>query len=151
MDYTKAFDGLYNELVPEYGPAETREGELVRAVARIGYRFYNDGDRIGVGYGNETCNPAARYILSEFPGEEFAKTINGLWGLDGKHYYERGLTMLIEQVVDFIAEHPGLKEEENDVDYDEDYYDSDDKNWEEVETVEEEPFAVYDPNDEGVL
>ena len=28
-------------------------------MSRIGYRFYNDGDQLGIGYGKETCNPAA--------------------------------------------------------------------------------------------
>ena len=55
---------LFEELVPSMGAAETTAGELLRAVNRIVYRFWNDGDMVCVDYGNETCNPAARYILS---------------------------------------------------------------------------------------
>lgn len=49
---------LFKELVPETGKADSLAGELVRAMSRIGYRFYNDGDQLGIGYGKETCNPA---------------------------------------------------------------------------------------------
>ena len=35
---------LFKELVPDTGKADSLAGELVRAMSRIGYRFYNDGD-----------------------------------------------------------------------------------------------------------
>ena len=35
---------LFKELVPETGKADSLAGELVRAMSRIAYRFYNDGD-----------------------------------------------------------------------------------------------------------
>lgn len=35
---------LFKELVPETGKADSLAGELVRAMSRIGYRFYNDGE-----------------------------------------------------------------------------------------------------------
>ena len=57
-------DKLFEELVPTSGKAATVAGEIVRAVTRIGYRWNNDGDMIGCGYGRETCNPAARYLLA---------------------------------------------------------------------------------------
>lgn len=53
---------LFKELVPETGKADSLAGELVRAMSRIGYRFYNDGDQLGIGYGKETCNPAGRSL-----------------------------------------------------------------------------------------
>mgnify|MGYP007047921629 CR=1 FL=1 len=33
---------LFEELVPDMGKADCLAGELVRATARIGYRFFND-------------------------------------------------------------------------------------------------------------
>ena len=54
---------LFEELVPASGKAENLAGELVRAMGRIAYRFYNDGDQVGIGYGKETCNPAARFLI----------------------------------------------------------------------------------------
>ena len=57
---------LFKELVPETGKADSLAGELVRAMSRIGYRFYNDGDQLGIGYGKETCNPAGRFLDTGF-------------------------------------------------------------------------------------
>ena len=141
-------NALFEELVPAQGCADTKAGELVRAVSRIGYRFYNDGDRIGVGYGNETCNPAARYIVKEFPNEVFVWTINGMWGLVDEAYYEKGLNMLVEQVVRFIEENPEIKNEKNEIDFWDYYRDDSDYDYEEEEiesTTFVEPWAVYDP------
>ena len=53
-------NALFEELVPASGKADTVAGEIIRAVSRIIYRNYNDGDHVGVGYGNETCNPVSR-------------------------------------------------------------------------------------------
>ena len=103
-------NALFEELVPDEGAAETKAGELVRAVSRIGYRFYNDGDKIGVDYGNETCNAAARYIMNVFKDQEFAWTVNGMWGLVSDKFYEKGFGLLIEQVVSYIESNPELRE-----------------------------------------
>ena len=56
---------LFEKHTSNIGTSETLLGELVSAISRIGYRYYNDGDKIGVGYGNETCNPAFRFILDK--------------------------------------------------------------------------------------
>ena len=42
---------LFKELVPETGKADSLAGELVRAMSRIAYRFYNDGDMVNIAYG----------------------------------------------------------------------------------------------------
>lgn len=140
-------NGLFEELVPDAGPAETKAGELVRAVSRIGYRYYNDGDKIGVERGNETCNAAARYIMSEFADQDFSWTVNGMWGLVSDRYYEKGLGLLIEQVVKYIESDPEISEEINECDYDDDYYEAEDAEWDKEEEAFE-PVAVYDPEPE---
>ena len=53
---------LFDALVPGSGHADTLGGELLRAAERIAYRYYNDGDMAGEGYGRETVNPAVRYM-----------------------------------------------------------------------------------------
>lgn len=139
-------NAMFEELVPDVGSAETKAGELVRAVSRIGYRFYNDGDKIGVEYGNETCNAAARYIMSEFKDQEFSWTVNGMWGLVSDKFYEKGLGLLIEQVVSYIESNPELKEEKNEGDYEDYYHLEEDVKWElGGEKEYKEPLAVYDP------
>lgn len=61
------WEQLYDEYVPASGTAQTVGGEILRAMARIIYRFYNDGDMVGVGYGNETCNSSDRYLCDAVP------------------------------------------------------------------------------------
>lgn len=53
---------LYANLVPMTGKCDTLGGELLRAANRIAFRWLNDGDRAGVGYGRETVNPAVRFL-----------------------------------------------------------------------------------------
>ena len=56
------FNELFDSLVPPSGNCGTLGGELLRAVNRVCYRWYNDGDRVWVGYGRETVNPAVRFL-----------------------------------------------------------------------------------------
>ena len=71
---------LFKELVPETGKADSLAGELVRAMSRIGYRFYNDGDQLGIGYGKETCNPAGRF-LGVKGNDKIAKLTADAWAV----------------------------------------------------------------------
>ena len=71
-------NALFEELVPVSGKADTVAGEIVRAVTRIAYRNWNDGDHVGVGYGKETCNPAARYLM-ERAGSKVGEAGRNMW------------------------------------------------------------------------
>ena len=42
--YQKAYDHFYSLLVPRRGKADTPEGELLRTISKIYYRYFNDGD-----------------------------------------------------------------------------------------------------------
>ncbi len=55
---------LYDKLVPGNGDAETVEGEMLRAINRIIYRYYNDGDEYFRGYGIETAGPAHSFLVN---------------------------------------------------------------------------------------
>ena len=93
---------LFDELVPCTGKADSLAGEMVRATARIGYRFYNDGDRIGIGYGKETCNPAARFLIQKAP-KEIADLTAALYGMASEDGYEAVLEILAAKLADYIA------------------------------------------------
>ena len=67
LEQDQIWESLWNEYVPMSGTAETIGGEILRAMSRIIYRFYNDGDMVGVGYGNETCNSSDRYLETVVP------------------------------------------------------------------------------------
>ena len=55
---------LYEKLVPGQGNADTIEGEMLRAINRIIYRYYNDGDEYYTGYGTETAGPAHSFLIN---------------------------------------------------------------------------------------
>jgi len=108
---TREMNKLFDELVPAMGKADTEAGEIVRALGRIRYRYLNDGDMIGVDYGNETCNAAARY-LAKHVGGKAAQEINLIWGTDYADAYERFLTALEAIVYQYLLEHPEARENE---------------------------------------
>ena len=106
---------LFHELVPPVGKADTVAGEIIRATSRIGFRFTNDGDHLGIDYGNETCNPAGRY-LQRVCNTSIKLTIAYLWGLEDKEEYKYVLNDLFQEVVEFIERHPELTTTKNDID-----------------------------------
>lgn len=53
---------LSDKLVPARGKAETIGGEMLRAIERMIYRYFNDGDVIGMGYGIKTCQSSFFYL-----------------------------------------------------------------------------------------
>lgn len=128
----KKLGELFEELVPASGKAPTVAGEIVRAMNRISYRNWNDGDHIGVGYGRETCNPAARYLGAKC-GEEVASLISAIWGIENDKAYDLILGQLEAEVVKYLERNPELKAAENredmfdyrDADEDVDTYDED--------------------------
>ena len=108
----KKLGELFEELVPASGKAPTVAGEIVRAINRISYRNWNDGDHIGVGYGRETCNPAARYLGAKC-GEEVASLISAIWGIENDKAYDLILGQLEAEVVKYLERNPELKAAEN--------------------------------------
>jgi len=101
-------DELFEELVPASGKADSLAGELIRATCRIGYRFYNDGDHLGIGYGKETCNPAGRFLIRKAP-REIGDLVAALWGMASEDGYEAVLDTLTEKVVAYIDGNPDLR------------------------------------------
>lgn len=54
-------------LVPDSGDASTDIGQLVRGMNKIMYRYYNDGDIAGIGYGKETLDWVFDYMEASAP------------------------------------------------------------------------------------
>ena len=131
---------LFKELVPETGKADSLAGELVRAMSRIGYRFYNDGDMVNIAYGKETCNPAARFLIAKGNAEVSSLTA-GLWEIFSEDAYEKVMDILCGAVADYVEQNPDLrtqptedmwdfKDEEEDQD---DSWDEEEDDWDEEE------------------
>ncbi len=138
-------NALFEELVPASGKADTVAGEIIRAISRIGYRNYNDGDHLGVGYGRETCNPAGRFLAAKC-SPEIARLVSDAWGIYSDETYDKALEQLEEAVLAYIEAHPELKTTAND----EDMWDSRDE-FEDVDRDDEEDeddyYEEYDEED----
>ena len=98
---------LFEELVPASGKAESLAGELIRAMSRIAYRFYNDGDQVGMGYGKETCNPAARFLMAK-GNKRISSLATAIWGIYDENAYEDLLDILAGAVADYVEQTPDL-------------------------------------------
>ena len=67
---------LTDKYMSDEGKCETVAGEMLRAYNRVVYRYFNDGDVAGEGYGRETVNPALRYLFSQLPSIKHFFEIN---------------------------------------------------------------------------
>ena len=101
---------LFDELVPMSGKADSLAGELVRAISRIGYRFFNDGDLVNLGYGKETCNPAARFLIAK-GNHEISDLTVALWEIVSEDAYEKVLDTLEGAVADYVEQNPDLRKQ----------------------------------------
>ena len=118
----KEWAAMEVRLMPPSGKAETVAGEIIRAVDRIWYRGRNDGDKINVGYGKETCNGTARY-LEKIRGSEFPVEVwNGSLGEDA---YTEFTENLVAEMYAFIKAHPELETTPNSEDSRMDFIDND--------------------------
>lgn len=116
---TGRMNALFDELVPAEGRCDTLAGELVRACNRIGYRYYNDGDICGVGYGNITVNPAVRFIA--YYGDSVSSRIalqifsefKGSGIVFASKEYENMCDALYEAVIHYIDNTPELRAKGN--------------------------------------
>lgn len=108
---TREIEALYEELVPSMGKADTEAGEILRALGRIRYRYYNDGDMIGLDYGNETCNAPARYLMGHGRGTRIPEIIGYMWGGAGFNIrkYEELLEALEEEVYYLLLDNPSAR------------------------------------------
>ena len=126
---------MEDRLMPVSGKAETVAGEIIRAADRIWYRWYNDGDKINVGYGKETCNGTARF-LEKIRGSEFPTEVWNGWLDDDK--YTEFTDRLVDEMYAFIKARPELETTPNAEDSRMDFIDDDlDRDEEEEEEYED--------------
>lgn len=143
----KRLNTLFEELVPMSGKADSLAGELVRAAGRIGYRFFNDGDQLGIGYGKETCNPAGRFLLAKAP-KEIGDLVAALWGMQSEDGYEAVLDILVGKVADYVEANPNLRSQPTEDMWDfRDRYEDVDDSWEEDEEEDYEEEDDWEDED----
>lgn len=156
---------LSKKLIPATGKADTIGGELLRAIERMIYRYYNDGDIVSQGYGIETClssywyledtlnklgvihveqNNLGTTLWSKPECDPMAATLEEMeYDYSENDKYKDALYHLLEVVVNFINTDPRAKEANND---DSRTYRNDEVN-EIARQWEREEYDEYDEED----
>lgn len=130
-DSEDPIETAFELLVPSSGKADTVAGEIVRAMMRILYRDYNDGDLFYEGYGVETCGDAVAFLCDKLPDLESSFEGIAMRQLRDD-VYTKEIKKISETVIDYILNNPDLVVEKND----EDMFDSNgeqfikDRDWE---------------------
>ena len=134
---------LFDKLVPNSGASKFAEGEMIRALNRLVYRWYNDGDKFFEGYGTETAGPAHSFLVNSDQinrGEQrkLEALFDAVVGTYTDEEYEKMLDQVAELVLSYVEGIPEDQyqelgremfdfepeyEEEDEDDFDDDYYD----------------------------
>lgn len=115
-----ALESLFNYLVPTSGQSKVLAGELARAMMKILYRDWNDGDVFYDGYGIETCGNAVQYLIDNLPELKGKfETIAMSDAHDDR--YTKMLEGITEYVVNYVIEHPESFTQQTDDMFDHDY------------------------------
>ena len=105
-DLKKRNEVLWDKLVPSSGPSKFVEGEMLRAMNRLVYRWYNDGDRFWEGYGTETAGPAHSFLVNaRHPQRSAMNTLFKEFVSDAE--YERILNDVLDVILDHIESRQG--------------------------------------------
>ena len=129
---------LYDELVAGSGKSDTMEGEMLRAINRIVYRYYNDGDEYTTGYGTETVGPAHSFLVNANTGVRSAMNMIFKNGTN----YEETIEDALEHILSHIEAKQGkyTKNTAGDMfDYDAEFED---------DTYEEDDYDDYDDDED---
>jgi len=100
---------LFNLLVPGSGRCDTVEGEMLRAINKIIYRFYNDGDMYFEGYGCETAGPPHSYLVNVSPLKTQLRLIFEAHVFEPSKY-EDVIYQALEVILDFVDGSFGIHE-----------------------------------------
>tara|TARA_Y100000389_G_C17274804_1_gene419868 strand:- start:197 stop:712 length:516 start_codon:yes stop_codon:yes gene_type:complete len=121
---------LYDKLVPGSGAADTVEGEMLRAINRIIYRYYNDGDKYFEGYGTETAGPSHSFLVNADHPQKSAM-IKLFTEPIGDSEYEQMLKDALDVILDHIESRQGNYTESNEdmFDYESEFEDEEEDAW----------------------
>lgn len=100
-DSDDPFETAFDLLVPESGKCETLAGEMIRAMMRLLYRDYNDGDLFYEGYGLEVAAPAASFLMEHGYWDQFEEIMNKELRDD---QYTQALEAIKDKLVDDILD-----------------------------------------------
>ena len=110
--YQKDYDELWERLVPARGNAATKAGEVLRAVSRIYYRWYNDGDRIQPRLNESVAVSAIKAFkyLYQFldlgSGFSTRKLMEDIVFADTEEDYELALERAVDAIIEWAIKQP---------------------------------------------
>lgn len=140
----KRNEPLYDELVPGQGASDYVEGEMMRAINRIIYRFYNDGDKFWEDYGTETAGPAHSYLInSDRIPQEIRSKLESIFDEIVHVYEDEAYTAAVKKALGVVLDYVESKEG-NYTEHGEDLFDYD----AEYEYEEEEDEYDYDDDED---
>lgn len=135
-------DELYEKYVPSCGKSDTIAGEIIRAINRICYKFYNDGDTVKRYYSSSYNHSWAcdKFLEEHVPGyesmreledeefelplsENFNYILNWLRDPSNAELFAEG-----SNEEDCLDDAPYQEWEDEEEDYEDDYYYEDDDN-----------------------
>ena len=105
------FDEFFDKYVPINGSADTLGGEIVRAINRIVYRYYNDGDTVDRYCGNEYNHLRAcdTFLKTYCPAYHSLSNVKEL-------EYGKNLCDRLKKVLDYLIANPNVFEIPNSTD-----------------------------------
>ena len=105
------FDELCDKYLPACDKANTLGGEILRAINRIVYRYYNDGDTIDFFYGGDynLLRACDTFLNMYCPAYYSLSNINEL-------EYEKNLCDRLKKVFDYLIANPNMFEIPNSID-----------------------------------
>lgn len=105
------FEELCDKYVPAWGKANTLGGEILRAINRIVYRYYNDGDTIDWYYGGDynLLRACDTFLNMYCPAYYSLSNIKEL-------EYEKNLCDRLKKVFDYLIANPNVFEIPNSID-----------------------------------
>ena len=108
-------DAMWNQHVPSYGKAKSLGGEILRAINRIIYKFYNDGDTVARYYSSSYNHSygAELFLKKKVPGYIPMRDID----YDYFSEFEEAACKNLKIVVDYLRNNPALFEVENNEDF----------------------------------
>ena len=130
-------DAMYEKYVPACGKANTLGGEILRAINRIIYKFYNDGDTVARYYSSSYNHSygAEKFLAMKVPGYSPMREIT-----DDYEFEEAAHNNLV-LIVNYLRKNPALFEVENTEDFldlsPEEVWDDEDEEWDDEDECDE--------------
>ena len=106
--YFDKFDGILNKYMPVYGEGETMASQIVTAVNKLIYKWYNDGDVYdNTGALEGWCNDLSSYAnwLVKYVGGDCAEILMRIFDVYTGDEYE----LILKELADFMFDECALE------------------------------------------